>query len=113
MRISNFLLVLLALLFFCYGICFSQVSVIHFNSDWNSSNNFDISVLKECKKSDVVICENLELKEKHKIKSVPTVIVFDDEQEVIRFEANIMMQLEATKDDIQEEIDKIMLQKFE
>ena len=113
MRISNFLLVLLALLFFCYGICLGQVSVIHFNSDWNSSNNFDISVLKECKKSDVVICESPELKEKHKIRSVPTVIVFDDEQEVIRFEANIMMQLEATKDDIQEEIDKIMLQKFE
>ena len=45
--------------------------------------------------------------------SVPTIIVFDDGEEKMRFEANIMMQLEATKKDIQKEIDKIMLEKFE
>ena len=113
MKLSYILLVLLALLFFCYGICVGQVSVIHFNSEWNASNNFDVSVLKECKKSDVIICNSPEMQEKHKIKAVPTVIVFDDDDEVTRFEANIMMQLEATKDDIQNEIDKIMLEKFE
>ena len=113
MNISYVLQVLIAILFFCYGACFGQVSVIHFNSEWNAENNFDVSVLKECKKSDVVICHNPDLQDKHKIKAVPTVIVFDDEQEVIRFEANIMMQLEATKKDIQAEIDKIMLEKFE
>ena len=113
MKLSYILLVLIALFFFCIGICSGQVSVIHFNSEWNAENNFDVSVLKECKKSDVVICHNPDLQDKHKIKAVPTVIVFDDEQEVIRFEANIMMQLEATKKDIQAEIDKIMLEKFE
>ena len=113
MNISYVLQVLIAIFFFCYGACFGQVSVIHFNSEWNAENNFDISVLKECKKSDVVICHNADLQDKYKIKAVPTVIVFDDEQEVIRFEANIMMQLEATKKDIQAEIDKIMLEKFE
>ena len=105
--------ILLALFFFFYGICCSQVSVVHFNSEWNADNNFDITVLKDCKKSDVVICDNPELQEKHKIKSVPTIIVFDEEQEVVRFEGNIMMQLEATKNDIQEEIKKIYLAKFE
>ena len=49
---------------------------------------------------------NPELQEKHEIKSVPTVIIFDDDEEVKRFEANIMMELEATKKDIQKEIDK-------
>ena len=44
---------------------------------------------------------------------MPTIIVFDEEQEVVRFEGNIMMQLEATKNDIQEEIKKIYLAKFE
>ena len=103
----------LGLLFFFYGACYGQVSVIHFNSEWNATNNFDISVLKDCKKSDVVICHDPELQEKHKIKSVPTIIIFDEEQEVVRFEANIMMQLEATKKDIQDEIKKIYLAKFE
>ena len=97
----------LGLLFFFYGACYSQVSVIHFNSEWNADNSFDITVLKDCNIDSVVICHNPELQEKHKIKSVPTVIVFDEEQEIVRFEANILMQLEATKKEIQEEIKKI------
>ena len=113
MRLSYILLIVIAIFFFCIGLCYSQVSVIHFNSEWNADNNFDISVLKDCDVDSVVICHNPELQEKHKIKSVPTIIIFDKEQEVVRFEANIMMQLEATKNDIQEEIKKIYLAKFE
>ena len=113
MKLDSILLVLLGLFFFGYGICFGQVSVIHFNSEWNDNNNFDISVLKDCDIDSVVICHSPELQEKHQIKSVPTVIIFDDEQEIKRFEANIMMELGATKKDIQKEIDKIYLAKFE
>tara|TARA_R100000655_G_scaffold7143_2_gene19617 strand:- start:868 stop:1209 length:342 start_codon:yes stop_codon:yes gene_type:complete len=113
MKLDSILLVLLGLFFFGYGICFGQVSVIHFNSEWNDNNNFDISVLKDCDIDSVVICHNPELQEKHEIKSVPTVIIFDNNEEVKRFEANIMMKLEATKKDIQKEIDKIYLAKFE
>ena len=105
--------ILLGLFFFFYGACYGQVSVMHFNSEWNIDNNFDISVLKDCKTADVIICENTDLKEKHKIQSVPTIIVFDEEQEVVRFEANIMMKLDVTKKDIQDEIKKIYLAKFE
>ena len=105
--------IFLGLFFFCIGSCFGQVSVIHFNSDWNSDNSFDISVLKDCKKTDVVICHDLDMKDKHKIKSVPTIIVFDEQQEVIRFEGNILMQLDITKKDIQKEIDSIYLTKFQ
>ena len=53
------------------------------------------------------------MQEKHKIKSVPTVIIFDNNVEIARYEANIMMQLEATFNEIQEKIDKIYLAKFE
>ena len=113
MKLSYLLLVLIALLFFCYGMCCGQVSVVHFNSAWNADNNFDITVLKDCDVDSVVICTNPELQEKHKIKSVPTVIIFDEDEEIKRFEANIMMQLEATKKDIQKEIDRLYLTKFE
>ena len=113
MKADVVLLVLLGLLFFGYGVCFGQVSVVHFNSEWNADNDFDITALKDCKKSDVVICHNPDLKDKHKIKAVPTIIVFDEDEEVFRFEANIMMELEATKKDIQKEIVKILLKKFE
>ena len=113
MKLDVLLLVLLALLFFGFGVCFGQVSVVHFNSEWNAQNDFDITVLKDCDVDSVVICHNPDLKEKHKIKAVPTIIIFDEDEEVVRFEANIMMELEATKKDIQKEIDKIMLEKFE
>ena len=113
MNIAYLLQILIAILFFCVGICFSQVSVIQFNSEWNADNNFDITVLKDCDVDSVVICHDPKLQEKHNIKSVPTVIIFDEDNEVTRFEANIMMQLEATKKDIQEEIKKIYLAKFE
>jgi hypothetical protein len=113
MNISYILQVLIAIFFFFVGVCLSQVSVIHFNSEWNADNNFDVTVLKDCDVDSVVICHNPELQEKHNIKAVPTVIIFDEGIEIIRFEANIMMQLEATRKDIQGEIKKIYLAKFE
>ena len=113
MNISYILQVLIAIFFFFVGACLSQVSVIHFNSEWNADNNFDVTVLKDCDVDSVVICHNPELQEKHNIKVVPTIIIFDEGIEVVRFEANIMMQLEATKKDIQGEIKKIYLAKFE
>ena len=94
-------------------LSYSQVSVIHFNSEWNADNNYDISTLKDCEKSDVVICHNADLQEKHNIFAVPTIIILDNDVEIARFEANIMMKLETTKKEIQEEIQKIHLAKFE
>ena len=94
-------------------LSYSQVSVIHFNSEWNADNNYDISILKDCEKSDIVICHNPDLQEKHNIYAVPTIIILDNDIEIARFEANIMMQLDATKKEIQNTIDQIYLAKFE
>ena len=106
----GYITLIISSLFF---LSYSQVSVIHFNSEWNADNNYDISILKDCEKSDVVICNNPELQEKYNIFSVPTIIILDNDIEIIRFEANIMMQLEATKEQLQDEIEKIHLAKFE
>jgi hypothetical protein len=113
MNLGYILQILIALFFLCVGLCFTQVSVIHFNSEWNAENSFNIEELNDCEKSDVVICDSPELKDKHKILSVPTIIIFDNGNEIARFEANIMMQLEATRKEIQKEIEKIHLAKFE
>ena len=105
--------ILIALFFFCIGSCLGQVSVVHFNSEWNADNSLNLDFLKDCEKSNIIICHNPEEQEKYKIKSVPTVIIFDNNIEVARFEANIMMQIEATFNEIQEKIDKIYLAKLE
>jgi len=113
MNVGQILLVVVGGVFLIIGCCNAQVEVAHFNSEWNVENNFDISELKDCETRNIIICNNPELQEKHNILSVPTIIIFDEGQEAIRFQANIMMKLEATRKQIQKEIDKIILNKFE
>ena len=48
----------------------------------------------------------------HKIVVVPTIIVFNEGEEVERFQANIMMTMEATPEEVQEVVDEIILSDF-
>ena len=113
MPINSLPYIILGLFFFCIGSCNAQVKVVHYNSEWNADNNYSISALKDCEKSDVVICHNPEEQEKHNILAVPTLIVFDNNVEIARYEANIMMELDVSINDLQDAIDKVYLAKFE
>jgi len=53
-----------------------------------------------------------DLQKKHKIVVVPTILVFEDGEEVARFQANIMMEMEVTRDEVQEVVDEILMNKF-
>ena len=52
------------------------------------------------------------MQKEHKIVVVPTIIIFNDNEEIKRFQANIMMQLEASKEDVQEAVDEIIMSAF-
>ena len=91
----------------------SGVCVVEFNASFNAANSVDwIDDLSDCKGRRVDIASEPDLQKEHKIVVVPTVIVFNDGEEVERFQANIMMQLEATQDDVQEAIDEIIMSDF-
>jgi len=95
------------------GIPDSGVCVVEFNASFNSANSVDwIDDLSDCKGRRVDIAAEPDLQKEHKIVVVPTVIVFNDGEEVERFQANIMMQLEATQDDVQEAVDEIIMSDF-
>mgnify|MGYP003638834450 FL=1 len=95
------------------GIPDSGVCVVEFNASFNSSNSVDwLDELSDCKGKRVDIAASPDLQKKHKIVVVPTIIVFNDGDEVKRFQANIMMQLEATKDEVQEAVDEIIMSAF-
>ena len=49
---------------------------------------------------------------KYKIAIVPTVIIFDDGEEINRFQADLSMALAATKEEVQEAINEIIMYKF-
>ncbi len=54
----------------------------------------------------------LSLPQDYKIVVVPTILVLEDGEEVARFQANIMMTMEATREEVQESIDEIIMSKF-
>ena len=113
MSINSLPYIIIGLLFFCIGSCVAQVKVVHYNSEWNAGNNYSILALKDCDKSNIVICHNPEEQEKHNILAVPTLIVFDNNVEIARYEANIMMELDISINELQDAIDKVYLAKFE
>ncbi len=91
----------------------SGVCVVEFNASFNAANSVDwIDELSDCKGRRVDIAAAPELQKEHKIVVVPTVIVLNDGEEVERFQANIMMQLEATQDEVQEAVDEIIMSAF-
>jgi hypothetical protein len=95
------------------GVSDSGVCVVEFNASFNSSNSVEwIDQLSDCKGKRVDIVTNPDMQKKHKIVVVPTIIIFNDGEEVERFQANIMMQLDASKEDVQEAVDEILMSDF-
>ena len=91
----------------------SGVCVVEFNASFNAVNSVDwIDELSDCKGRRVDIAAEPALQKEHKIVVVPTVIVFNDGEEVERFQAKIMIQLEATQDEVQEAVDEIIMSDF-
>ena len=104
-------LTLISLLF--STICFSQIQVIQFNADWNKSNSVNwLSKLSDCKVGQIDIVKNKEAQAKYKIVVVPTIIVFNHGEEVKRHQANIMMQIEAKLEDVQDLVDETVMESF-
>jgi|TARA_R100000479_G_scaffold174567_1_gene123083 hypothetical protein len=95
------------------SICSSGICVVEFNASFNSQNGVPwIERLDDCETARVDIASNPQLQKEHKIVVVPTIVVFNEGEEVKRFQANIMMTMEATEDDVQDAVDEILLNDF-
>ena len=93
------------------NMCNSDICVVQFNASWNAGNSVDyLGELTDCETMNVNIDEGT-YQSDYKIVVVPTIIVFNGE-EVERFQANIMMQMDATRKDVQSVIDEIIYSDF-
>ena len=93
------------------NMCNSDICVVQFNASWNESNSVDyLDKLTDCNVMNVNIDEGT-YQSDYKIVVVPTIIVFNGE-EVERFQANIMMQMDATRKEIQNVVDEIIYSDF-
>ena len=90
------------------------IVVVEYWAEWNKGNEFtELENLKDCNVYRACISKCKDAADDYKIKAVPTVIIYDNGEEIARFTPNIMLQLEANKSDIQSAIDEIVLNKFQ
>ena len=90
------------------GLC-----VVQFNAGFNEANKVTwLGELNDCETKFIDIQTDAAAAGKYKIVVVPTILIFNGEEEVGRFQANIMMKMEATKDEVQEKIDEIIMEDF-
>ena len=93
------------------NMCNSDICVVQFNASWNASNSVDyLDKLTDCEVMNVNIDEGT-YQSDYEIVVVPTIIVFNG-KEVERFQANIMMQIEATRKEVQSVVDEIIYSDF-
>jgi len=91
----------------------SGICVVEFNASFNATNSVKwLDQLSDCQGKRIDIAANPDLQREHKIVVVPTIIIFNDGEETKRFQANIMMVMESTKEDVQDVIDEILMSDF-
>jgi len=93
---------------------FGQIKVMQFNAGWNSTNDVPwVQKLSDCETIGYYdIGKNKELQKEYKIAVVPTIIIFKDEEEVARFQADLSFKMVATREEVQEEIDNQLMSDF-
>ena len=86
---------------------FSQdVTVVHFNYEWNSRNGFKkLDNLKSAKVQYAYV-ESQSKSLRESIKSVPTIIIYKGDKPVARFEAGLSMKIEIELDKLQEIVNR-------
>ena len=110
--IAKYLYALIMVIVFTAATAFGQVKVVHFNAGWNSANDVEwFDKLSDANKKNLSI-DDSDIQTKYSIAIVPTIIVFDDGEEVKRYQADLSFKMVATREEIQEYIDELIISKF-
>jgi|TARA_R110002153_G_scaffold95540_1_gene229333 hypothetical protein len=92
--------------------CDEDICVVEFNASWNAGNN--VTWLNDL--SDVgakrILIDKGDWQKKFGIVVTPTIIIFVSGKESKRYQANIMMQIEAKQTEVQDKIDEIIMEEF-
>mgnify|MGYP002634867388 FL=1 len=111
--IRMFAIYLILILMLIVSSSSGQIVVTHFNAAWNDPNKVSyIGELTDCDIVYVDIAASPKLQTKHKIIVVPTVVIYKDGEEVKRFQADISFSMQATKEDMQDVIDELLMEDF-
>ena len=105
--------VMLLLLMLVCSSAFGQITVTHYNAEWNKANDVKwLNKLSDCDIAKVDIVKQPKLQTKHKIVVVPTIVIFKDGEEVKRFQADISFTMKATREELQDVINEQLMSDF-
>ena len=91
--------------------CNEDICVVEFNAGWNEANGADyLEKLTDCGVKRILIDKG-DWQKEYGIVVVPTIVVFNG-KEVKRWQADLSFKLVATKEDVQEVIDEIIMSDF-
>ena len=91
--------------------CKEDVCVVEFNAGWNEANSAKyLEKLTDCGVKRILIDKG-DWQKKYGIIVVPTIIVFNGE-EVKRFQADLSFKMLATREEVQEVVDEIIMSDF-
>ena len=92
--------------------CDEDICVVEFNASWNAKNNVEwLDKLTDVGTKRILIDKGSWQKD-FSIVVTPTIIIFVVGKETKRYQANIMMEMEAKQTDVQDKIDEIIMELF-
>ena len=87
--------------------------MVQFNAGFNEGNKVAwLQNLEDCETTFIDIGTDEKAAAKYKIVVIPTILIFNGSEEVGRYQANIMMVMEATQKEVQTKIDGIIMDAF-
>ena len=105
--------ILSVLLFIISFPLIGQIQVKYFNAAWNSANEIEwVDKLTDCDIEKYDIGANPADAGKYKVVVVPTILIFQDGEEVERYQADISFKMSATREEVQDEIDELIMSAF-
>ena len=90
-----------------------ELCVVQFNAGFNEVNKVSwVTELGDCETKFIDIQKDTKAAGKYKIVVVPTILIFNGDEEVGRYQANIMMQMEAKQEEVQNKVNEIIMEAF-
>lgn len=95
------------------GTACAQIQIIHFNAGWNGANDVKwFEDITDAKLKWIDIAADAKAGTDWEITVVPTILIIVDGEEEERYEADISFSMQATKEEIQEAVDEIVMEQF-
>ena len=88
-----------------------KITVIHFNYKWNSKNDYNLRGLQNAKIQYAWLEEQPE-NIVETIRTVPVIVILNKDGKVkMQYAADLTFKIQATKEDIQKSINRILIDK--